>query len=99
MPRKARIDAAGALDHIIVRGIERRKFFCDHLARGYDFNWLVDQVANRLSFEQEIVTCRRYPDTIEARNVLCYWATRELGIGTIEPSKRLGISQSTAANL
>jgi len=29
MPRKARIDAPGALHHIIVRGIERRKVFMD----------------------------------------------------------------------
>lgn len=29
MPRKARIDAPGALHHIIVRGIERREIFCD----------------------------------------------------------------------
>jgi putative transposase len=29
MPRKARIDAPGALHHIIVRGIERRKIFSD----------------------------------------------------------------------
>ena len=29
MPRKARIDASGALHHIIVRGIERRKMFYD----------------------------------------------------------------------
>ena len=29
MPRKARIDAPGALHHIIVRGIERRKIFND----------------------------------------------------------------------
>ena len=29
MPRKARIDAPGALHHIIVRGIERRKIFRD----------------------------------------------------------------------
>ena len=27
MPRKARIDAPGALHHVIVRGIERRKIF------------------------------------------------------------------------
>ena len=27
MPRKARLDAPGALHHIIVRGIERRKIF------------------------------------------------------------------------
>ena len=40
MPRKARIDAAGALDHIIVRGIERRKIFWDDADR--------DSFVNRL---------------------------------------------------
>jgi hypothetical protein len=30
MPRKARIDAPGALHYIIVRGIERRKIFKDN---------------------------------------------------------------------
>ena len=29
MPRKARIDAPGALHHIIIRGIEKRKIFKD----------------------------------------------------------------------
>ena len=29
MPRQSRIDAPGALHHIIVRGIERRKIFLD----------------------------------------------------------------------
>ncbi len=29
MPRQARIDAPGALHHIIVRGIERKKIFHD----------------------------------------------------------------------
>ena len=33
MPRKARIDAPGALHHIIVRGIERRKIFKDDADR------------------------------------------------------------------
>ncbi len=33
MPRKARIDAPGALHHIIVRGIERRKIFFDDADR------------------------------------------------------------------
>ncbi|MDA8141705.1 MAG: transposase [Desulfobacteraceae bacterium] len=36
MPRKARIDAAGVLHHIIARGIERRKIFIDDQDR-YDF--------------------------------------------------------------
>lgn len=29
MPRKARIDAPGALQHIIIRGIERKEIFRD----------------------------------------------------------------------
>ena len=29
MPRQARIDAPGALQHLMVRGIERRKIFLD----------------------------------------------------------------------
>ena len=33
MPRKACIDAPGALHHIIVRGIERRQIFSDDLDR------------------------------------------------------------------
>jgi putative transposase len=36
MPRQSRIDAAGALHHIIVRGIERRKIFDDDQDR-YNF--------------------------------------------------------------
>jgi putative transposase len=75
--------------------LERRY---QYLAWGYDFNWLVGQVASLLSVDQEIVTRRgRYPDTVEARSVLCYWATRQLGVSTLELSKRLGISQPTAS--
>jgi REP element-mobilizing transposase RayT len=33
MLRNARIDAPGALHHIIVRGIERRRIFSDNLDR------------------------------------------------------------------
>ena len=33
MPRKVRIDAPGALHHIIARGIERRKIFFDSADR------------------------------------------------------------------
>jgi putative transposase len=33
MPRQARIDAPGALHHIICRGIERRKIFKDNTDR------------------------------------------------------------------
>jgi putative transposase len=55
-------------------------------------------VAALLGFEPEIVTRRgRYPDTVQARSVLCYFASRDLGISTLELAKRLGVSQPTAS--
>jgi hypothetical protein len=65
-------------------------------ARGYGFDWLVEQVATLFNLERDIVMRPgRYPDTVEARCVLCYWAVRELGLTTFELSKRLGVSQPT----
>ena len=40
MPRKARIDAPGALHHIIIRGIERKAIFKDDSDRENFFNRL-----------------------------------------------------------
>jgi putative transposase len=36
----------------------------------------------------------RYPDVVEARSLLCYWAYRELGISTMELARRLGLTQA-----
>jgi hypothetical protein len=41
MPRKARIDAPGALHHIITRGIEKRDIFWDD----YDRNNFLERLA------------------------------------------------------
>jgi REP element-mobilizing transposase RayT len=38
MPRKTRIDAPGALHHIICRGIERRNIFVDDKDRDHFLN-------------------------------------------------------------
>ncbi|MFH1075267.1 MAG: transposase, partial [Pseudomonadota bacterium] len=71
---------------------------CHYQAKGYDFDWLVGQVATLFGIDKYVVTRQgRYPNTVEARSVLCYCATRELGIATLELSKRLGISQPTAS--
>jgi len=43
MPRKARIDAPGALHHIIARGIERRSIFKDNTDRN-DFLKRIDTI-------------------------------------------------------
>jgi putative transposase len=45
MPRKARIDAPGALHHIIARGIARRKVFDDNADRDF----FVDRLGSILS--------------------------------------------------
>jgi len=67
-------------------------------AKGFDFQWLVGQVATVLCVEQNIVTRPgRSPDTVEARSVLCYWAARELGISTLALARKLRISQPTAS--
>lgn len=69
-----------------------------YLARGYDFDWLVGQVAAFLGFEPEIVTRRgRYTDTVQACGVLCYFAAQDLGISILKLAKRLGVSQPTAS--
>jgi REP element-mobilizing transposase RayT len=66
--------------------------------KGYDFEWLVGQVATAFELERKNVTRPgRYPDTVEARSVLSYWAVRYFGITTVELSKRLNVSQPTAS--
>jgi REP element-mobilizing transposase RayT len=75
--------------------LERRTHF---QSKGYDFKWLVQRVAEVFDMETKTVLRKgRYPETVTARSVLCYWATREIGISTVELSKRLNISQPTVS--
>ena len=172
MPRKARIDAPGALHHIFVRGIERRKIFLDDFDRdnflkrldnvlsetatpcfawalipnhayllprtgttaiatvmrrlltGYAvsfncrhrrhgqlfqnryktilcqeaFERLIKRVAKLFDIStKELLSGGRHTKTVEAQSVVCYWGNRELGMSTIELSKKLNISQPTAS--
>jgi putative transposase len=43
----------------------------------------------------EVLRMGRYVRTVPARSVLCFWANRELGIGTVELAKKLKIAQPT----
>ena len=172
MPRKARIDAPGALHHVIVRGIERRKIFLDDIDRyiflkrldnvlsetatpcfawalmsnhahllprtgttaiatvmrrllnGYAvsfnrrhrrhgqlfhnryksilcqeaFERLIKRVAKLFDISpKELLSGGKHTKTVKARSVVCYWGNRELGMSTIELSKKLNISQPTAS--
>jgi len=68
------------------------------LTMGYDFGRLVQRVAALFEMpEHEVLREGKYARTVPARSVLCYWANRELGISTVELSRRLKISQPTAS--
>jgi hypothetical protein len=57
------------------------------------------QVATLLGLKSETIKRRgRYPDTVQARSVLCYWASRCLGIRTFKNTYSDVSGQSIAAN-
>jgi len=67
-------------------------------AKGLDFDGIVHRVAHFLKIKPADVLKRgKEPQTVMARNVLCYWASRELGVTTVEISKRLKICQSSVS--
>jgi putative transposase len=41
-----------------------------------------------------VVSVGKQPHHVGARSVACFWAVRELGMTTVEVSRRLGITQS-----
>jgi putative transposase len=86
------------VEEVLTASQERLERRYSYHSKGYDFNRLVDRVAELLHVNRDKVTRPgRYPDTVEARSALCYWAARELKLSTVELSKRLGISQPTAS--
>ena len=67
-------------------------------ALGYDFEWLVDRVAGLFGLTiKEFLTGGKHRRTVQARSVICYWGTRELGMSAVGISKRLNIASSTAS--
>ena len=62
---------------------------------GYDFEWLVDRVTGMFGLTiNELLTGGKQRRTVQARSVLCYWGTRELGMSAVGISKRLNIASS-----
>jgi len=65
---------------------------------GYDFDWLVDRVLGLFGLTfKELLTSGKQRKMVQARSVLCYWGTRELGLSAVSISKRLNIAASTAS--
>ncbi len=67
-------------------------------SRGYDFDTVVDRVAKVLGMNRaEVLSSGRQPHKVQARSLLCFWASRELGISMVQLSKLLKISQPTVS--
>jgi len=103
MPRLARLDAPGVLHHIIIRGIERCNIFRDNKDRDNFIDRLSDlgkKVSESrkayLSYVkkgEEIYSKGRGRVQVEVRDLLCYWAVRELGISCTDLAKQLEMTQ------
>jgi putative transposase len=64
-------------------------------AQGYDFDKVVDRVAQLFKMrQQEILIPGKQPERVSARSLVCYWAVKELGMNGTAVAKLLGIIQS-----
>ena len=67
-------------------------------ALGYDFDWLVGRVLGLFGLTfNELLTGGKQRKMAQARSVVCYWGTRELGISAVWIAKKLNIASSTAS--
>ena len=64
-------------------------------SQGYDFQSVLRRVVGIFGLKaEEVLSPGKRPQRAEARSVACFWAVRELGMTTVEVSRRLGITQS-----
>lgn len=65
---------------------------------GIDIHRIVERVANIMDMASETVWASgKKPKVVQARSLLCYWATRELKIPQVWLSRKLGLSQSAVS--
>jgi DNA-binding Lrp family transcriptional regulator len=63
-------------------------------ARGVDLDKVAERVCDLVGMRpHELWAKGKYPWTVQARSLLCYWAVRELGMSMAELSRKLQISQ------
>ena len=101
MPRKARIDAPGALHHVMARGIERRNIFTDNA----DCDDFLSRVERLIHLAADLVSIRperiagpgKSRDLVKARSLICHWGASELGLTMTHLGATLGISVPTVS--
>ncbi len=67
-------------------------------AKGVDITRIAERVAEIMGMTSEAVWASgKQPKIVQARSLLCYWATSELGIRQAWLSRKLGISQAAVS--
>lgn len=65
---------------------------------GYDFNKILDRVSSLFNLEKDYITKRgRDKGRMEARDLLCYWCVREIGITMADLAKMLDMTISAVS--
>ena len=86
---------SGFVERVLSAANEQLERHCQLRARGVTFEMLVENVARWLNVEpQEVLRAGKQPLRVKARDILCYFANRELGISTVELARILKIGQS-----
>ena len=63
-------------------------------SEGFEFEDIVKRVTQVTGLPLEIVEEKsRRPQVVQARSLLCYWASKEVGISMTEVANRLGLTQ------
>jgi REP element-mobilizing transposase RayT len=63
-------------------------------SEGYDFDRIVTRVGDLMELQpQQVVTHGKRRCEVEARSIVCYWASTELGISQAVLSRKFGVSQ------
>lgn len=63
-------------------------------AVGFDLEQVAEHVAQILDLPVEIVWEKsRRPQVVDARSLLCYWASKEIGMSMTDLAKRLNLTQ------
>ncbi|MFB0532681.1 MAG: transposase, partial [Desulfatiglandales bacterium] len=67
-------------------------------ARGYDFDKVVDRVAELFRMRpEEILSLGKHLERVRAKSLLCYWAVKELGMNGTAVGRLLGIIHSSVS--
>lgn len=83
----------------VLKGTEDRLEATSLLLReGIDLERLAKIVADLLAIDvREVWACGKQPKRVEARNLLCHWAVRELGVSATAIATKLKLTQSAVS--